>query len=47
MPVSLIFLGISLVVLAQLKWKIAACGKIPLSSRLTGREVAEKMLVDS
>src|SRR6476620_5669554 len=42
--VSLIFIGISVIVSLILKSKFAAYGKIPLSARLTGREVAEKML---
>lgn|SRR5829696_4471471 len=42
--VSLLFLGISMVVSMILKSRFAAFSKIPLSSRLTGKEVAEKML---
>jgi hypothetical protein len=42
--VSLLFIGISMVVSAILKSRFAAYGKIPLASRLTGKEVAEKML---
>lgn len=42
--VSLIFVGISMVVSMILKSRFAAYGKIPLSARLTGKEVAEKML---
>src|SRR6476620_7770755 len=45
--VSLIFIGISVIVSLILKSKFAAYGKIPLSARLTGREVAEKMLRES
>lgn len=45
--VSLIFIGISIVVSLILKGKFAAYGKIPLAARLTGREVAEKMLRES
>lgn len=42
--VSLLFLGLSLLVSSILKSRFAAYGKIPLRARLTGREVAEKML---
>jgi Zn-dependent membrane protease YugP len=42
--VSLLFIGISMVVSMILKSKFAAFSKIPLSARLTGKEVAEKML---
>jgi uncharacterized protein len=42
--VSFIFLGISMIVSAILKSRFSRYGKIPLSSGLTGREVAEKML---
>lgn len=42
--VSLLFVGISMVVSMILKSRFAAFSKIPLSSRLTGKEVAEKML---
>ena len=42
--VSLLFIGISMVVSMILKSRFAAYSKIPLSSRLTGKEVAEKML---
>ena len=42
--VSLLFIGISMIVSAILKSRFAAYSKIPLSARLTGREVAEKML---
>ena len=45
--VSLIFIGISIIVSLILKSKFAAFGKIPLAARLTGREVAEKMLRES
>jgi len=44
MFVSLIFVGISMLVSLVLKGKFKAYSKIPLSSGLTGREVAEKML---
>ena len=42
--VSLLFIGISMVVSMILKSRFAVFSKIPLSSRLTGKEVAEKML---
>lgn len=42
--VSLLFIGISMIVSMVLKSRFAAYSKIPLSARLTGREVAEKML---
>ena len=42
--VSLLFVGISMLVSMILKSRFAAYSKIPLSSRLTGKEVAEKML---
>ena len=42
--VSLLFIGISMVVSMILKSRFTAYGKIPLVSRLTGKEVAEKML---
>jgi Zn-dependent membrane protease YugP len=45
--ISLLFVGISMVVSMILKSRFAAYSKIPLSSRLTGREVAEKMLRES
>jgi Zn-dependent membrane protease YugP len=44
MIVSLIFIGISMLVSSILKSRFAAYGKIPLAARLTGKEVAEKML---
>lgn len=44
MLVSLIFIGISMLVSSILKSRFTAFGKIPLSARLTGKEVAEKML---
>jgi Zn-dependent membrane protease YugP len=44
MIVSLIFIGISMLVSSILKSRFAAFGKIPLAARLTGKEVAEKML---
>lgn len=42
--VSFIFIGISMLVQSILKSRFAAFSKIPLSTRLTGKEVAEKML---
>jgi uncharacterized protein len=45
--VSLLFVGISMVVSMILKSRFAAFSKIPLSARLSGKEVAEKMLRDS
>ena len=44
MFVSLFFIGISMLVSFILKRRFAAFSKIPLSARLTGKEVAEKML---
>ncbi|HYO21194.1 MAG TPA: zinc metallopeptidase [Flavisolibacter sp.] len=44
MLVSLIFIGISMLVSAILKSRFTAYGKIPLAARLTGKEIAEKML---
>ena len=45
--VSILFIGISIVVSLILKSKFAAFGKIPLSARLTGKEIAEKMFRDN
>ncbi|HVF80903.1 MAG TPA: zinc metallopeptidase [Flavisolibacter sp.] len=45
--VSLIFVGISMLVSSILKSRFTALGKIPLKARLTGKEVAEKMLRES
>lgn len=45
--VSLLFIGISMVVSMIMKSRFTAYGKIPLSSRLTGKEVAEKMLKEN
>jgi Zn-dependent membrane protease YugP len=42
--ISLLFLGISMIVSMILKSRFAEFSKIPLASRLTGKEVAEKML---
>lgn len=45
--VSLIFIGISMIVSLILKSRFNAYSKIPLSARLTGKEIAEKMLRES
>lgn len=42
--VSIIFIGISMLVSMILKSRFKTFSKIPLSARLTGKEVAEKML---
>lgn len=42
--VSLIFMGIGMLVQYRLKSKFAEYGKVPTSSGLSGKEVAEKML---
>lgn len=42
--VSLLFIGISMIVSMILKSRFTAYSKIPLAARLTGKEVAEKML---
>jgi Zn-dependent membrane protease YugP len=42
--VSFIFIGISMLVSGILKSRFAQFSKIPLSSRLSGKEIAEKML---
>jgi Zn-dependent membrane protease YugP len=47
MIVSLLFIGISMVVSMILKSRFAAFSKIPLAARLTGKEVAEKMLQEN
>src|SRR6188768_959280 len=44
MIVSFIFIGISMLVSGILKSRFRAYGKIPLLARLTGKEIAEKML---
>jgi Zn-dependent membrane protease YugP len=44
MIVSFIFIGISMLVSAIMKSRFSAFSKIPLAARLTGKEVAEKML---
>lgn len=45
--VSLIFVGVSIVVSMILKSRFTAFSKIPLSARLTGKGVAEKMLEEN
>src|SRR5688500_8836176 len=45
--VSLVFIGLSMLVSMILKSRFAAYSKIPLAARLTGKEVAEKMLRES
>jgi len=45
--ISLVFVGISMLVSMILKGKLQAYGKVPLSSGITGREVAVKMLRDN
>lgn len=42
--ISFIFLGISMLVASIMKSRFSAFSKIPLAARLTGKEVAEKML---
>jgi uncharacterized protein len=44
---SLIFVGISMVVSGILRARMTKYGKIPLAARLTGKEVAEKMLKEN
>jgi hypothetical protein len=45
--ISLIFLGISFLVSSTLKGKFSEYSRIPLRNRMTGREVAERMLRDN
>ena len=45
--VSLIFMGLGMLVQYRLKSKFAEYGKVPTSSGLSGKEVAEKMLRDN
>ena len=45
--VSILFIGISMVVSFILKRRFATFSKIPLAARLTGKEVAEKMLQEN
>ncbi|HEY9362892.1 MAG TPA: zinc metallopeptidase [Chitinophagaceae bacterium] len=42
--VSILFIGISMVVSMILKSKFKKYSKVPLSNRMTGKEIAEKML---
>jgi len=42
--VSLLFVGLSMVVSMVLRGKFAKYAKVPLSTRLSGREIAERML---
>ena len=44
MMVSILFMGISMIVSMILKGKFKRYSKLPLSSGLSGKEVAEKML---
>jgi Zn-dependent membrane protease YugP len=44
MLLSLVFIGISMLISAVLKSRFTVYGKIPLAARLTGKEIAEKML---
>jgi Zn-dependent membrane protease YugP len=45
--VSIIFIGISMLVSAIMKSRFSKYSKIPLSRRLTGKEIAEKMLQEN
>jgi Zn-dependent membrane protease YugP len=45
--VSLIFMGLGMLVQSRLKSKFAEYSKVPTSSGLSGKEVAEKMLRDN
>lgn len=45
--ITLVFMGIGMIVSARLKSKFAEYSKTPISSSLSGKEVAEKMLRDS
>lgn len=45
--VSLIFIGISMLVSGILKSRFSAFSKIPLRARLTGKDIAEKMLQEN
>ncbi|HZH99738.1 MAG TPA: zinc metallopeptidase, partial [Flavisolibacter sp.] len=45
--ISLVFIGISMLVSGILKSKFKAFSKIPLRKRLTGKEIAEKMLKEN
>jgi uncharacterized protein len=45
--VSIVFMVIGMIVQFRLKSKFAHYGKVPTSSRLSGKEIAEKMLRDN
>jgi Zn-dependent membrane protease YugP len=45
--ISLLFMGLGLIVQSRLKSKFSAYSKVPTSSGLSGKEVAEKMLHDN
>jgi uncharacterized protein len=47
MVITFVFMGIGMMVSARLKKKFSEYSKTPISSGLSGREVAEKMLRDS
>ncbi|MET6999060.1 zinc metallopeptidase [Chitinophaga defluvii] len=47
MILSLIFVGISMLVSFRLKNKFKEYSQVPLASGLTGRQIAEKMLLDN
>jgi len=47
MILSLIFVGISMLVSFRLKSKFKEYSQVPLASGLTGRQIAEKMLLDN
>lgn len=47
MIVSLLFMGLGMLVQSRLKSKFAEYSKVPTSSGLSGKEVAEKMLHDN
>ena len=47
MLVSLIFVGISMLVSYRLRSKFSEYSQFPLSSGMSGREVAERMLRDN
>lgn len=45
--ISLLFMGLGIIVQGRLKSKFSAYAKIPTSSGLSGKEIAEKMLHDN
>lgn len=47
MVITFVFMGIGMLVSSRLKSKFAEYSKIPISSGLSGKEVAEKMLRDN